>query len=68
MQQALNDYRNAKQHQQPINFVSIEKAEDLKDQKYGITLDELLESMNHIRVEEEEAEHDQEYKDYILQR
>ena len=31
MQQALNDYRNAKQQQQPINFANIEKAEDLKD-------------------------------------
>lgn len=68
MQQALNDYRNAKQQQQPINFANIEKAEDLKDQKYGITLDELLESMNHIRVEEDAAEQDQDYQDYILQR
>lgn len=53
MQQALNDYRNGKKQHPPINFDRIEKAEDLKDPKYAITLDELLESMNHIKVEEE---------------
>lgn len=67
MQLAFNDYRNGK-NQQKINFESIEKAEDLKNQKYGITLDELLESMNHIKVEDEEVDEDKEYKDYVLSR
>lgn len=68
MQQALNDYRKGKNQHQPINFEGIEKAEDLKDEKYGLTLDEMLESMNNIKVEDEEPHQDQEYKDYMLER